>query len=139
MLPEVIASLLQSQKVIASTSGRDGARPDATEVEDFIHQWRLTSPGILCLRRLPSKLLGVTIRTFDAPSDLKFFDGVFVDYAMSLVKAWQKGAFLEVPELRAFMTYYSLDEESRKTLSELPPQLIGLVVRSFAPESEEST
>ena len=139
MLPEVIASLFQSLKVLASTSSRDGSPPDAAEVEDFIHQWRLTSPGILCLRRLPSKPLGVTIRTFAATSDLAFFDGVFVDYAMSLAKAWQKGAILDVPELRAFMTHYSFDEDSRKTLAELPPQLIGLVVRSFAPESEEST
>ena len=34
---------------------------------------------------------------------------------------------------------WNLDVESRNKLSELLPQLIGLVVRSFAPESEEST
>ena len=37
------------------------------------------------------------------------------------------------------MTHYFFDEAYRKKLSELPPQLIGLVVRSVAPESEEST
>ena len=87
MLSDVVRSLLKSQKILASTSGRDGTPPDAEEVQDFIDQWRLTEFRILCFQRLPEKLLGVIIRTFDTPCDLTVFDSVFIDYAMSLVKA----------------------------------------------------
>ena len=135
----MVASVLESWKVIGSTSGRDGRRPDAEEVHDFIDQWRLTDSGFFCFQRLPSKLLGVIIRTFDAPCDLAVFDGVFIEYVVSLVEALKNSAILIVPEVQAFMTYWAFEVESRNKLPELPAQLIGFVVRSFAPESEGST